>query len=106
MPIRSVPQPEANGDAGSASGPELVHSDHNSYLSAPIDPRATKSRKTDKLDHEHELALEMDGEWFGDAQEAASSVAQKVSLVTRRVLRPLLPLRKPYLTPTEQLYYL
>lgn len=91
MPSRSIAEPQANGDAGGASRPELVHSDHNSYLSAPLDLRASLSTKPDNLDHGKELALEMDGEWFGDAQEAASSAVQKVLLVASRVPCPLLP---------------
>lgn len=96
MPSRSIAESLANGDAGGASRPELVHSDHNSYLSTPLDLRGTRSSKPDNVDNGKELALEMDGEWFGDAQEAASLAAQKVLLVSRRVLCPLMlpPLQK------------
>lgn len=88
MPSRSFAESQANGDAGGASRPELVHSDHNSYLSTPLDLRATLSTKPDNINDGKEMALEMDGEWFGDAQEAASSAVQKVSIVACRVAFP------------------
>lgn len=77
MPSRSIAESQANRDAGRASRPEFAHSDHG-YLSTPLDLRGSLGSKPDNLDYGKELPLEMDGEWFGDAQEAASSAAQKV----------------------------
>ena len=80
MPSRSNAESHGNGDPGRASRSEVAHSAHG-YLSTSLDLRGTLSNKPDSLDHRKGLALEMDGEWFGDAQESPSSAAQKVSLV-------------------------
>lgn len=79
MHSRNASASRSDAETNPLSSPELLPAEHN-RLSMPRDWKGNVNNSSG--DTAPEEALELDGEWFGDAQEAAGSAVEKVWLLS------------------------